>query len=139
MNIDDEEGAAAMTAVSSFIASINRQDVGGLVELMTPDHLFVDSLGSAIRGREPMRGGWNGYFRAFPDYQIEVEQQVARGSLVLVCGVARGTYGAAAQPQPGDSWSAPAAFRAVVRNGQIAEWQVYCDNEPARRVLAGHA
>jgi ketosteroid isomerase-like protein len=135
---ESDEGAAAMTAVSAFIASINAHDVGGLLDQMTADHLFVDSLGSTIQGREAMRAAWHGYFRMFPDFHIEIEQQVARGSLVLACGQARGTYGAAGPLQSGDSWSAPAAWRVVIRDRRVAEWQVYCDNEPARRVLALH-
>lgn len=140
---DGEEDVAAMTTVSSFIACINAHDVGGLVDLMTEDHLFVDSLGATVRGREAMRGGWNSYFRTFPDYRIDIELQLARDGAVLACGVARGTLGTAppaehASPGLGraGSWLAPAAWRAVVRGGRIAEWQVYCDNEPARRVLA---
>jgi ketosteroid isomerase-like protein len=136
---DEERARAALTTVAEFVACINGHDVAGLVELMTGDHLFIDSLGAAIRGREAMRGAWAGYFRWFPDYHVEVEQMVARGDLVLVCGVARGTYGTGAEPRPVDSWSAPAAWRAAVRQGRVAEWQVYCDNEPARRVLAAHA
>jgi SnoaL-like domain len=114
--------------------------------MMTEDHLFVDSLGATVRGREAMRGAWNGYFRLFPDYQIAIELQLARGAVVLACGSARGTYGALPpavrapqEVQRASSWSAPAAWRAVVRDGRVAEWQVYCDNEPARRVLAAHA
>jgi ketosteroid isomerase-like protein len=146
VNEKEDEPEAALTAVSSFMACINQHDVQGLVDLMTEDHLFVDSLGATVSGREAMRGGWNGYFRLFPDYHVEVEMQVARGGVVLACGTARGTYGAlAAPPQAGHemgnagSWSAPAAWRAVVRGGHIAAWQIYCDNEPARRVLAANA
>ena len=143
MEHDDAE--AALTAVSSFIAGINAHDVHDLLELMTEDHLFVDSLGATVRGREAMRGAWNGYFRLFPDYHVEIEVQLARGGVVLACGTARGTHGALPpvthalqEVRQTGSWSAPAAWRAVVRGGRIAEWQVYCDNEPARRVLAAH-
>jgi len=33
------------------------------------------------------------------------------------------------------AWTVPTAWRAVVRNGQVAEWQVYADNEPLRASL----
>ena len=135
----EHDGRSALAAVTDFIACINEHDVAGLAAMMTDDHVFIDSLGTAVRGREAMRRAWSGYLRWFPDYHVEVEQMVARGDLVLLCGQARGTFGAAAEPRPDDSWSAPAAWRAVVREGRIAEWQVYCDNEPARRVLAAHA
>ena len=32
-------------------------------------------------------------------------------------------------------WKTPAALRAVIRNGKIALWQVYADNEPIRAVM----
>jgi hypothetical protein len=32
-------------------------------------------------------------------------------------------------------WNAPAAWRAVVRDGLIAEWQVYADNQSARKIM----
>ena len=32
-------------------------------------------------------------------------------------------------------WSAPAAWRAVVRDGLIAEWQVYADIQSARKIM----
>jgi hypothetical protein len=35
----------------------------------------------------------------------------------------------------GVEWKVPAAWRAVVRDGLIAEWQVYVDNEPLRASL----
>jgi ketosteroid isomerase-like protein len=131
----EEDASAALIAFSAFIDCINAHDVGGLLDLMTEDHLFVDSLGATIRGREPMRSAWSGYFRMFPDYHIEIERQLTQDGVVLACGMARGTHGIEPQ-EPGDSWSAPAAWRATVRGGRVVEWQVYCDNEPARRVLA---
>src|ERR1700674_3461237 len=134
-----EDGEADLAAVAELVARINCHDVGALVEWMTDDHLFVDSLGRAMHGRESMRGAWEAYFRWFPDYRVVVEQMAFRDGVVLACGVAAGTYGAGGSPRAEDAWSAPAAWRAVVRDGRIAHWQVYCDNEPARRVLAAHA
>ena len=32
-------------------------------------------------------------------------------------------------------WETPAAFRAVVEDGLVAEWRVYADNEPMRRLM----
>jgi ketosteroid isomerase-like protein len=135
----DEDSRAAIAAVTDFVSRINHHDVAALAEAMTEDHLFVDSLGNAVRGREAMRGGWAAYLRWFPDYQVEIQQMLAEPGRVLACGVARGTFESGGTRRAEDAWSAPAAWRAVVRDGRIAEWQVYCDNEPARRVLAGRS
>src|ERR1035438_4587160 len=43
--------------VLEFLNRINQRDVDKLAELMTEDHVFVDSLGNQVRGREKMRGG----------------------------------------------------------------------------------
>ncbi|HYL04564.1 MAG TPA: nuclear transport factor 2 family protein [Thermoanaerobaculia bacterium] len=137
--VGDGDPRAAIAAVAEFVARINRHDVGALVERMTDDHLFVDSLGAEMRGREAMRGGWTAYLGWFPDYRIEIHQMLAQADRVLACGVARGTFDSGGAPRAEDAWSAPAAWRAVVRDGRIAEWQVYCDNEPARRVLAARS
>ena len=40
---------------------------------------------------------------------------------------------------PKKSWRIPAAWRAVVRDGQIAEWQVYADNKPVYELLSEQA
>lgn len=32
-------------------------------------------------------------------------------------------------------WSTPVALRAFVENGEVAEWRVYSDNEPLRRLM----
>jgi hypothetical protein len=29
----------------------------------------------------------------------------------------------------------PAAFRALIEDGKVAEWRVYADNEPLRRLM----
>ena len=43
--------------VLAFLGCINERDVDKLAALMTEDHVFVDSLGKAVRTREKMRAG----------------------------------------------------------------------------------
>lgn len=40
-----------------FLDRINHRDPEKLGELMPEDHLFIDSLGNKVRGREAMRKG----------------------------------------------------------------------------------
>jgi len=54
---------------------------------------------------------------------------------VLLTGSARGTYAAGSKLPKENHWEIPAAWKAVVRNGQIAEWHVYADNQPARKIM----
>ncbi len=130
-----------MTAIDvalAFVAKINAHDVGALVALMTPDHVFIDALGSTIRGAEQMRAGWKTYLAWFPDYAIEITEQFSRGDVVALLGKARGTYAVNGTLPRRNFWEIPAAWRAVIRNGHVAEWQVYCDNDPARKIMAAN-
>ena len=121
--------------VAQFIECINRQDVEGLCRLMTPDHLFVDGLGVEVCGREQMREGWRAYFAMVPNYQITVTEHLQAGEIVAMFGRAGGTYAPAGRMLAQNCWEVPAAWKAVVRDGLVAEWRVFADNEPIRRLM----
>ena len=114
--------------VHAFVNAINHQSVDAIAELMTEDHVFTDSLAAAARGRDKMRAGWKSYFHMVPDYTITVEETFSAGAVVILLGMARGTYS-------GEAWSTPAAWRALVRDDRVAEWRVYADNEPLRQLM----
>ncbi|MFZ3218310.1 MAG: nuclear transport factor 2 family protein [Candidatus Acidiferrales bacterium] len=122
----------------AFVAKINAHDVDGLVALMTPDHVFVDALGATFRGAEQMRQGWRGYFSLFPDYAIEVTDEFHGGEVVALFGKARGTFAVNGELARENFWEIPAAWRAVAKDERVAEWRVYCDNDPARKIMAAH-
>jgi len=130
------ESERPLETVMTFIGRINAHDVEGLSRLMTPDHLFVDSLGNCWQGLEAMRAAWTGYFQWFPDYRISHEQLLQNGNVVAIFGVASGTYSLNGHLGKENSWQMPAAWKAVVREGLVAEWRIYTDNEAARRVMA---
>jgi ketosteroid isomerase-like protein len=126
---------SAESVTQAFLRAINRQDVESLVALMAPEHRFVDSLGNVVVGREKMRAGWAAYFRMVPDYSIAIEETFCDrpdGSIVLMLGVAEGTYAPDGKIKLENRWHTPAAIRAQVEDGLIAEWRVYADNEPIR-------
>jgi ketosteroid isomerase-like protein len=126
---------AALEVALSFVEKINAHDVDGIAALMTPDHIFIDGLGSTFRRADSMRAGWKAYLEGFPDYAVEVTQQFSRGDEVALFRKARGTYRVNGRLPRENSWEIPAAWR-LIRNGRIAEWQVYCDNDPARKIVA---
>jgi ketosteroid isomerase-like protein len=131
--------ANAIEVALDFVAKINAHDVDAIVALMSPDHVFIDGLGTSFRGAEQMRAGWKGYFAWFPDYAIEVTSQFSRGDSVALFGKARGTYAVNGKLARENFWEIPAAWRGVVKDGRVAEWQVYCDNEPVRKIMAANA
>ena len=122
----------AEAAAQAFVRAINRQDLDGLVALMTPEHRFVDSLGNRVVGREKMRAGWAGYFKMVPDYSIAIEETFCDGPVVLMLGVAEGTYAPDGNVKPENRWKTPVALRAQAEDGLVTEWRVYADNEPLR-------
>ncbi|HXZ80772.1 MAG TPA: nuclear transport factor 2 family protein [Terriglobales bacterium] len=46
---------SAIETVLRFLELINEHNVDQLSAMMTEDHIFIDSLGQAVRGREKMR------------------------------------------------------------------------------------
>jgi hypothetical protein len=100
-----------------------------------------------------MREGWRLYFQMVPDYQVRVEETFVKDSTVLLVGMAGGTYShgfesvqASGMPNTrmpdgsskwANKWETPTAVRARIENGKVAEWRVYADNEPIRRLMKG--
>jgi ketosteroid isomerase-like protein len=148
---------SAESIARGFVAAINRQDVGALAELMTPAHRFIDALANVVEGREKVRAAWVGYFRMVPDYRIDVVESywskepgisdpsippsllsrfaLDDGSSVVLLGMARGTFAPDGALKPENRWETPVALRALIVNGKVAEWRVYADNEPMRRLM----
>ncbi len=129
--------ATAADIAQRFVERINAHDVEGLVALMTPNHRFVDSLGVATHGQAALRAAWQGYFRMVPDYALTIERTLADHDDVVLLGIARGTYSPDGTLRPVNAWEAPVALRARVRDGRVAEWRVYADNEPIRARMRG--
>lgn len=125
-----------LETVRKFVACINARDVPGLAALMTPDHRFIDSLGSVLSGRDAVREGWRQYFQIVPDYHIDITRSFGDGAEIVLVGAARGTYCRDGRLRPDDAWETPAAWRVAVRQDAVAEWQVYADNEPIRQRIA---
>jgi ketosteroid isomerase-like protein len=71
----------ANSIVQAFIACINAHDADAIAAALTSDHVFIDSLGTQITGREALRAGWRAYLRMVPDYHLSVAQTGA-GNLV---------------------------------------------------------
>ncbi len=75
-----------------------------------------------------MVAGWRAYFDLCPDYWLRVDDAPADAAIVVGAGEAGGTI-------DGIAWRTPAAWKAVVRDGKIALWQVFADNAPVYEIL----
>jgi ketosteroid isomerase-like protein len=122
-------------AALRFVNEINRHDVESLLALLTDDHVFTNAEGEEIRGKDRLRATWAGYFRSFPDYHLGVKEWFQNGRVVAMFGVASGTFAVGELLPAENRWKAPAAWRAVVRDHQIAQWQIYLDRAPILKVM----
>lgn len=116
----------AISAVSQFNACINNQDLIGLADLMSEDHVFIDSSDEVHEGKQIMVTGWAQFFEQYPDYQNHFEHIEARGDVVIIAGRSTCSF----EPLDG-----PALWTAKVRDGLLVEWRVYLDTEENRREL----
>ena len=119
----------------AFVDRINATDVDGILQLISDDHEFVDSLGHKLVGKDKIRAVWEGYFGLMHGYRIEIEHVLCRGHVVGLFGSARGVYAAGGEPSPENAWSTHAAWLAVIENGRIRGWQVYADNSSLLEIM----
>lgn len=119
-----------------FVNEINRHDVDAVLALVSSDHVFVDSLGRELRGKDRIREEWTHHFARFPDYRIVIEDTLRLGVVVGLIGVASGTYCREGGELPSHHrWRIPSAWKAVVRDGQVERWQVFADHDPVRKIV----
>jgi ketosteroid isomerase-like protein len=121
---------SAVETFLQFVRAVNVHDVKSVMALMASDPLLVDSLGNRVHGAPSIEAGWRGYFTMCPDYWIQTDDAIAEGGTVIAVGHAGGTI-------DGVAWRTPAAWKAVIRDGGVAEWHVFADNKPVYEILAG--
>jgi ketosteroid isomerase-like protein len=121
--------------VFAFVEAINSRRVDRISELMTHDHVFIESDGEEVAGRERMRDAWAAYFKMVPDYRIQVTETLTRDNTVVLLGTATGTISHEGNLDLENRWSVPAAWRVVVEGEGVAVWQLYVDLDPVRQIL----
>ena len=121
--------------VLRFEQLINTRNAEAVCSLLTPDSVFIDSLGNRMEGVAKLRSAWEGYFKMVPDYTISHSEIFADRETVAMFGFAQGTFSKAGAVKKDDFWKTTAAWRAVVKDGKIALWQVFADNEPIRAIM----
>lgn len=120
--------------VIRFITAINSHNIDLISKLISDDHKFTDSLGSIYRGKDLMTRGWTNYLKLFPDYKIDIDEIYNDGDKIMFTGKASGTY-LADKDTKENHWEINAAWRALVINDKIKEWQVFGDNKPVYEII----
>ena len=112
--------------VFDFADAVSHADVDKIYSLMADDHLFIDSQGNKMAGKDKMKNAWSEYFGLFPDYKIEIEEIFEKDSSICILGFASGTY--KNLHNDNNYWRIPAAWKAIIEDNQLKHWQVYADN-----------
>jgi ketosteroid isomerase-like protein len=120
------ERAQVEAIVLSFNDCINTRDLDGLSQLMTDDHVLIDTAGAAVSGKSACLSAWQRFFAAFPDYRnvfdrIQSAQDIVAASGRSSCSESR--------------LAGPALWRATIGGTRIREWRVYEDTKDVRRTL----
>ncbi len=121
--------------VINFIKAINEADVDKIYNLMTDDHVFVDSQNNKTLGKEPMKQAWIDFYKLFPDYHLEVNEVLTKNEVVIVTGIASGTYKNLKFEEKDNSWIVPAAWKAIVKDDKIELWQIFADMSKAYEIV----
>jgi uncharacterized protein (TIGR02246 family) len=98
-----------------FNEKINQQDLKGLAELMTDDHTFIDSDGTATKGKEVMKKGWKQFFEKYPDYRNTFTSVTTQKDIVVMVGYSTCSY----KPLDGSN-----IWTARIRDRRVSEWRV---------------
>jgi len=121
--------------VIDFIDAINKHDIDRMFDLMTEDHIFINSHGKRSEEKKSMKQGWKGYFEFFPDYTIEITEITENDSVIGIFGYASATYMNKQNKQNSNYWHLPSAWKAVVSDNKIKLWQVFTDTKVPYEII----
>ena len=93
---------------------------------MTDDHAFTNALGNTVSGANSIVQGWQRFLRRYPEYHIDISRSLSEGNAVALFGHAGGRW-RTAQGASQASWGVAAAWLAVVEEGRVRQWSVFCD------------
>jgi len=110
------DSSKLMLTALRFNEKINQQDLEGLAELMTDDHVFIDNEGNITEGKNAMKDSWKYFFERYPDYKNKFTNVTIQDNVVVMVGHSICSY----KPLDG-----PNVWTAKIRNGRISEWRVY--------------
>ncbi len=124
-----------VSLVNQYVEKINSHDINGMIQMVSDDSVFIDSMGINTNGRENLRKAWDVLLTFFPDYHVNIKNVISKNGLVALFGTAAGTLSADGRILDENKFEIPASWTAVVKDGKIAKWRVYADNEPVRKLI----
>ncbi len=107
-----------------FNEYINNQNIKGLTNLMTEDHIFIDSEGNF---NKDMINGWKRFFKDHPTYKNIFTRVESRENLVIIIGYA--LWSKDSKEEDHCIWTA------IIENDLLVNWRLYKDIEDNRKKL----
>ncbi|HDZ17599.1 hypothetical protein LCGC14_1197670 [marine sediment metagenome] len=108
-----------------FNEYINNQDINGLTNLMTEDHIFIDREGNFFN--RDMINGWKRFFNDWPTYKNVFTRVESRENLVILIGYA--LWSKDSKEEDYSIWTA------TIENDLVAKWQIFEDIEDNRKKI----
>lgn len=106
---------------SAFVELINARDVDGIARAVSSDTRFFVEGESPTVGRGRVREAWAGYFKAFPDYVVFMDEAHERADATYLVGHTSGSHVARELELVPSS----VIWRCEVAGDQVAEWSIY--------------
>jgi|SRR5580704_5127342 steroid delta-isomerase-like uncharacterized protein len=120
------------------IAALNARDLDGYLSRIDENYVGHSEVAPGpIRGRDGARQNMEGIFAGFPDLQIEIEETIASGDMVVVRARAKGTHAGtfAGIPATGKSIVMELCNVLQIRDGKTVQGRVYADTLTMLRQL----
>lgn len=111
----------SLQVATAFVELINSHDLDGIAAAVTEESRFFVEGESPTVGRGPLREAWAGYFEAFPNYFVLVDETHERTDAAYLVGHTFGSHVPAELEQIPSS----VIWRCEVVGSQVAEWSVY--------------
>lgn len=121
-----EKATRDRDVLGKFNKAIAEGDIEALYDLMTPDHVFIDTLGSRIRGREAAFAAWSRFFDHFPRYRNVVHSVKRIDDFLIVAGES-----SSKDPR----LCGPAIWRVRIDDAKVGFWQVFEDTPRIREAF----
>ncbi len=118
----------AKTLVLQFNDCINNADINGLADLMTDDHVFIDTDNNRIEGKaENIDNCWKSFFRLYPGYQNIFESVTEKHNTIILQG-----YSVCSEEILN---YVCAIWVAEIEDNKISLWHIYPDTKENRKML----
>ncbi len=122
--------------ISEVVTALNSHSAETLSQFLANDHSFLDTGKNPITEIEKTVAAWKKTFELFPDYTIQIENQIHHSPTIAVFGIVSGSYPTKINETKKGSWKIPFAWRIRIENEKIKKWEVYADTLATNKIIS---